>query len=135
MARTIVNCKAKIAPLRSPHKMAWCDQVQAAPDVNKRTVFKNGNPQGSIASTPLGGHTEPSSGTGFILEWKNAQKNAKKNITSEAINKIIPKRILNCTIEVCWPSKVASRIISRHHTNITKTIPNIPKTSVKPPPL
>jgi len=67
-AKTIVNCNPKIAPLRSPDKMAWCDQVQVAPEVNKRTVFKKGKPQASIASTPLGGQIDPNSGTGFILE-------------------------------------------------------------------
>jgi hypothetical protein len=27
---------------------------------------------------------------GAILEWKNAQKKAKKNITSDVMNRIIP---------------------------------------------
>jgi hypothetical protein len=43
---------------------------------------------------------EPSSGTGAKLEWKKAQKNAKKNITSETINNNIPKRSPICTKEV-----------------------------------
>jgi hypothetical protein len=39
-----------------------------------------------------GGHTEPISIVGDKLEWKNAQKKAKKNITSETIKRIIPER-------------------------------------------
>jgi hypothetical protein len=34
------------------------------------------------------------------LEWKKAQKKAKKNIISETINKIIPERKPACTIFV-----------------------------------
>jgi hypothetical protein len=36
--------------------------------------------------------TQPISILGDKLEAKNAQKNEKKNITSDTINKIIPKR-------------------------------------------
>lgn len=36
--------------------------------------------------------TQPISTLGDKLEAKNAQKKEKKNITSETINKIIPKR-------------------------------------------
>jgi hypothetical protein len=43
-----------------------------------------------MAIIPLGGHTHPISIVGFKLEWKKAQKKAKKNITSEIMNKIIP---------------------------------------------
>jgi hypothetical protein len=39
-----------------------------------------------------GGHTEPISIVGDKLEWKKAQKKAKKNITSEIIKRIIPER-------------------------------------------
>jgi hypothetical protein len=46
---------------------------------------------------PFGGHTAPISITGAKLDAKNAQKKAKKNITSEVINKIIPIRIPSCT--------------------------------------
>jgi len=41
---------------------------------------------------PVGGHAQPISGVGDRLLWKNAQKNAKKNNTSEVINRIIPQR-------------------------------------------
>jgi len=42
----------------------------------------------------------PISTVGAILAAKNAQKKAKKNITSETINNIIPYLRPNCTILV-----------------------------------
>jgi hypothetical protein len=42
---------------------------------------------------PFGGQTQPISIVGFRLDKKKAQKKAKKNIISEAINKIIPNLI------------------------------------------
>jgi hypothetical protein len=60
---------------------------------------------------------------------KKAQKKAKKNITSEVINKIIPIRIPSCTQVVWLPSKVASLITSCHHKNIVNNTiekPEIP---------
>jgi hypothetical protein len=49
---------------------------------------------------PLGGQILPISIVGVKLEAKNAQKKAKKNMTSETINKIIPYRSPNWTIFV-----------------------------------
>ena len=57
------------------------------PDNNKIKVFINGRSKGSKVLIPSGGHTPP---TGKRDEAKKAQKNATKNITSEAINSIIP---------------------------------------------
>jgi hypothetical protein len=45
-------------------------------------------------------HTQPISILGDKLDAKNAQKKEKKNMTSEIINKIIPKRNPFCTTEV-----------------------------------
>jgi hypothetical protein len=45
---------------------------------------------GSKTSTPLGGQIEPISITGARAAAKKAQKNPKKNITSETINQITP---------------------------------------------
>jgi len=39
---------------------------------------------------PIGGQILPIKIDGEILLWKKAQKNAKKNIISEIINKSIP---------------------------------------------
>jgi hypothetical protein len=41
-------------------------------------VFNNGTSQGLKISIPSGGHTPPIPISGAILEWKNAQKKAKK---------------------------------------------------------
>jgi hypothetical protein len=53
-------------------------------------VFTKGTSNGLKASIPLGGQILPISSVGAILAAKNAQKKAKKNITSETINKITP---------------------------------------------
>jgi len=53
-------------------------------------VFNNGIFQGSNVTIKAGGQTPPITILGLKLEWKNAQKKAKKNIISETINKIIP---------------------------------------------
>jgi hypothetical protein len=65
--------------------------------------------------TPVGGQWHPISGTGARLLWKKAQKNPKKNMASEAINKTIPHRRPCVTAFVWCPRRVASREISRHH--------------------
>jgi hypothetical protein len=82
-------------------------------------VFNSGTPKGLKASTPKGGHWLPSSTFTASLLWKKAQKNLKKKKISETINKIIPQRKPNSTIEVCCPINLASRITSRHHWNET----------------
>ena len=68
---------------------------------------------------PYGGHIEPTSILGDKLLWKNAQKNLKKKKISEIINKAIPQRKPNSTIDVCKPWIAPSRLISRHHWIIT----------------
>jgi hypothetical protein len=55
-------------------------------------VLSNGTSKGLKTSIPFGGQIVPISIAGVKLEAKNAQKNAKKNITSEAINNSIPYR-------------------------------------------
>ena len=45
----------------------------------------------------LGGHTPPINIDGAKLLWKNAQKNEKKNIISDKINKITLKVNPRCT--------------------------------------
>jgi hypothetical protein len=59
--------------------------------------------KGLIGLIPVGGQVHPSSGVGANLAWKNAQKKAKKNRTSEAINKIMPKRRPLVTLDVWNP--------------------------------
>jgi hypothetical protein len=53
-------------------------------------VFNKGTSIGSKTSIPFGGQIDPISITGAKAEAKKAQKKAKKNITSEAIKRIIP---------------------------------------------
>lgn len=72
--------------------IAWCDQVTVAPDANKIAVFSNGIWNGLNGTTPVGGQQLPISTVGERLLWKKAQKNEKKNKTSDTINKIIPQR-------------------------------------------
>jgi hypothetical protein len=52
--------------------------------------LRRGTEKGLIAWTPGGGQVQEISGVGARLLWKKAQKKAKKNITSEAMNRIIP---------------------------------------------
>ena len=55
-------------------------------------VLSSGKPHGSSTSMPLGGQTPPTASTadGKIALSKKAQNQARKNITSEAMNRIIP---------------------------------------------
>ena len=48
------------------------------PELNKITVFNKGIAHGFNVSNPSGGQTPPNIKLGFILESKNAQKNAKR---------------------------------------------------------
>ena len=99
--------------------IAWWAQVTVAPELNKKNVFVKGIPEVWIVWMASGGHIPPKLKTGDKLEWKNAQKNAKKNITSDTMNKIIPNLRPLCTAKVCCSSNVASRTISRHQVYIT----------------
>jgi len=90
-------------------------------------VFSNGIIIGLKAMIPVGGHLVPISGVGDSLEWKNAQKNDKKNITSDKINRIIPHRILIITLIVWWPCWALSRETSRHHWKVINIIVKIPR--------
>ena len=62
------------------------------PEHNRIIVLRSGNPQGLRTSTPLGGHTPPTESTadGKIALSKKAQNQARKNITSDAMNRIMP---------------------------------------------
>jgi hypothetical protein len=85
------------------------------PEAKRTAVFNNGTLNGFNGVMPVGGQAHPSSGVGDKLLWKNAQKNAKKNNTSEVINRIIPHRSPLVTYVVWCPRYVASRMTSRHH--------------------
>ncbi len=96
-------------------------------------MLSRGISHGFLASIPLGGQTAPIAGAGFRLAWKYAQKNAKKSLISETINRILPKRRPFCTAVVCCPSKVPSRITSRHQNDTLTTVAKRPRrNSVNP---
>ena len=106
----------------SPRFKAWCAHVIVNPDHNKIAVFNKGTLNGSNGTIPTGGHMHPICGVGAKLEWKNAQKKAMKNITSETINKKTPIFIPLWTTFGWNPCQVDSRITSLHQRNITRKI-------------
>jgi hypothetical protein len=85
------------------------------PDDTRIRVLRRGTLNGLKGDTPVGGQDKPISMLGDNLLWKKAQKNEKKNKTSEVINRIIPHFRPLITFEVCRPWKVDSRDTSRHH--------------------
>jgi hypothetical protein len=86
----------------------WWDQVMLTPEDNRIIVLSKGIEKGFKVITPKGGQLIPISTAGERLEWKNAQKNEKKNNTSDVINN--KKPIFNPvnTILVWSPSKLDS---------------------------
>lgn len=92
MPRAIVTIRAIIVSFCAPEVSLWWAQVTVTPEARRRAVFRRGTENGLIGVIPVGGHKQPIIGVGASLEWKKAQKNAKKNITSDRINNIIPDR-------------------------------------------
>jgi len=90
--RRTVIINAWIVFIRLFSRSLWCAHVTVTPDASNTAVFRSGTLNGLRGYTPDGGQQHPSSGVGDKLLWKNAQKNAKKNNTSDVINKIIPHR-------------------------------------------
>jgi len=95
-----VKIKPKIVFFVSPVIIALCDQVTVAPELKSMAVFNKGTSKGFNTSIPTGGQTEPNVTSGPNEEWKKAQKNEKKNNTSDVINNIIPIFKPFCTLEV-----------------------------------
>jgi len=71
-------------------KIEWWASVIVTPEVNSNNVLTKGNPHISNGCMLFGGQTQPSAIDGERLKWKNPQKNAKKNITSDTIKSAIP---------------------------------------------
>ena len=113
--------------MKFPIINAWWAQVTLIPEEINTIVFNSGTWKGLKTLIPKGGHTEPTSTLGDNLLWKNAQKNLTKKKISETINKAIPQRNPNSTIDVCNPWIAPSRLISRHHWIITIKSRIIPK--------
>jgi hypothetical protein len=102
-----------------------CDQVTVILDLRRRTVLRRGTLEGSRTKTPAGGQAYLVSATTLKLEWKNVQKNLKKNRTSELMNQIIAIRRLTCTGGLWNPLRLASRLTSRHQNPVTKTVATV----------
>jgi len=71
-------------------KIAQCLHVTVTPEPSKIIEFNKGTEQGLNTITLTGGQIPPISIVGTSLLWKNPQKNLKKNITSDTINKMNP---------------------------------------------
>ena len=80
VANSTVNNNAIIACFFARTIIAWCAQVTVAPELKRKNVLVKGIPDVWIVWIASGGHTPPKLKTGDKLEWKKAQKNAKKNI-------------------------------------------------------
>lgn len=100
---------------KSDSRRLWWAQVTVIPEANRIVVFSSGTLRGFTEFMPVGGQLQPSSWGGDRLIWKNVQKKAKKNIISEVINNIMPKRKFIIVFDVWYPIKVLSRIRSRYH--------------------
>lgn len=87
-----VSSRAWVVLGRSASINLWCAQVTVTPEAKSTAVFSSGTEKGFRGWIPVGGQLQPNSGVGAKLLWKKAQKNAKKNITSDVINRIIPHR-------------------------------------------
>ena len=88
------------------------------PEANNINVLSKGNSKALIASIPKGGHSEPNSTAGASALWKYAQKIAKKNKASDAINKATPIFKPFCTAKVWLPIYVPSDITSLNQKNM-----------------
>src|SRR4051812_16481990 len=88
----IVHHRPLISPLRSLWINEWCAQVTVVPEQSRISVLSKGKPNGSSTSMPLGGQTPPTASTaeGKSAESNQAQNQATKNITSDAMNRIMP---------------------------------------------
>src|SRR5580698_4917497 len=94
----IVQTSPQTRPLRLFSSSAWCAQVTVVPEVSRISVLSSGKCQGSKVWMLFGGHTPPVnairpmswswSGNSAVLKY--AQNQATKNITSEAMNRIMP---------------------------------------------
>ena len=78
VAKTIVKSNPIIACFFALTIIAWWAQVTVAPELKRKNVFVSGIPEVCIVSIPSGGQIPPKLKTGDRLEWKKAQKKAKK---------------------------------------------------------
>lgn len=88
--RALVHNRAVVASELLADVRLWWAQVTVTPEAKRTAVLRSGTENGFKGWIPGGGHVQEICGVGARLLWKNPQKNAKKNITSERINRIIP---------------------------------------------
>ncbi len=122
-----------MASVLSPEIRLWWAQVTVTPEARRTAVLRRGTENGFRGWIPGGGQVHEIWGVGASLLWKNAQKNAKKNMISEMMNRIIPNLRPLSTRVVWWPWNVASRITSRHHWTIVRMIRRSPQTIRREP--
>lgn len=96
-------------------------RVIVTPEVSKIKVFNKGIPNGEKHLIPTGGQTPPIKGDGARLEWKKAQKNETKNITSEAMNSMKPNFKPRCTAKVWYPESASLKILKAHFNKLLTT--------------
>ena len=121
--RTVTNkCLAKELEFASftCFNCAWCAKVIAIPEDNNKIVLTKGNPHTSKDWILFGGQMLPTEMDGAKLTWKNAQKNAKKNITSETINKAMPNLNPLRTTQVWYPCSDSLTTIKNHVNKTTE---------------
>jgi len=90
--KATVKMRAWMVLARLCSRSLWWAHVTVTPEARSTAVLRRGTLNGLRGVIPVGGQAQPSSGVGERLLWKNAQKKAKKNRTSDVINKIIPHR-------------------------------------------
>jgi hypothetical protein len=117
MPNAIVIANAIVVSCLRPASKARWAHVTLIPEESNIIVLSNGRPHGFKTLIPLGGQIQPIAIEGDKLAWKNAQKNAKKNITSETMKSIIPYFSPLWTSRVWFPV-IASTCTSRNHTII-----------------
>lgn len=96
--------------------MLWWAHVTVTPDDRRMMVFRSGILMGLKGLIERGGQFWPSSMVGEILVWRNAQKKATKNSTSEVIKRIIPVFMMLITCWAWFPWWEASRWTLFHQT-------------------
>lgn len=77
--------------------------MTVTPDLKRIKVFRSGISIGLKGRMAVGGQDKPKVIVGASLMWKKAQKNEKKNIISEVMNKAIPIFKPRVTRLVWWP--------------------------------
>jgi hypothetical protein len=94
MPSRIVSHRPFFSPSRSPWISEWCAQVTVVPEHSRISVLSSGSAKGSsTASIAAGGKRPPTTSVralGNSAKSNHAQNQPTKNITSEAMNRIIP---------------------------------------------